>query len=329
MEEIKINIVLDKKNGIPLYLQVKKQIMDQIQKGDIKIGSKMPTERELASNLNVSRNTVSSAYKELEQQGIIKSYQGKGTFVEEEARIWKHNDLKDKLSKFIDLALEEAIEAGIETEEFLELVHERVDKKRILMDKLVAVYAECNIEQAKMFSKELSKRCNMNVIPLTIGDFKEMKPKTLEILNSSQVIITTFNHVNEITELTKGVEKEVLGVAINPDLGTIVKIARYPSTTKFGFVCISVEFMYKIKGALKNSGLDEIDVEYSNSYDENELKKFIASKDVIVVSPGRHKDVDIVNKNLEEQKELIEFLYTLDDGSVKALKSKMIEALTW
>lgn len=326
MEEIKINIELEKKNGIPLYLQLKKQIMKQIQKGNVKIGSKMPTERELAAQLNVSRNTVSSAYKELEQQGIIKSYQGKGTFVEEEARIWKHNDLKDKISKFIDLALEEAVEAGIETEEFLELVHERVDKKRILMDKLVAVYAECNIEQAKMFSEELSKRCNMNVIPLTISDFKEMKPKTVEIINSSQVIITTFNHVNEITELTSIVKKEVLGVAINPDLGTIVKIARYPEGTKFGFVCISDEFMYKIKGALKKSGLDVIDIEYTNIYEENELRKFIKSKDIIVVSPGRHKDVGKINNN---EKEIIEFLYVLDDGTVKALKSKMIEALTW
>lgn len=84
MEEIEIDILVNKRSGVPLYLQVKKQILDQIRSGKIKVGSKMPTERELATSLGVSRNTISSAYNELEKEGIIKSYQGKGTFVIEE-----------------------------------------------------------------------------------------------------------------------------------------------------------------------------------------------------------------------------------------------------
>ncbi|GAA0786106.1 GntR family transcriptional regulator [Hathewaya limosa] len=317
-----IEIRINKKSGVPLYLQVKKQIIDQIRSGKIRVGNKMPTERELSQSLNVSRNTVSTAYNELEQDGIIKSYQGKGTFVIEEVASWKDKDLKDKIVKVLDIALEEALENGMSTQEFVELVNERVNEKNELMEKMLFVYVECNIEQAKMFSDELSKNGNMKVMPLTISQLQKMDKDTQSILKKCQVIISTFNHVNEVTELTKGLNKHIFGVAITPDLGTIVKIARYQSGTKFGCVCISEEFMFKIKRALENAGLDTMNVKYTNTYDIESLEKFIKGVDVIIVSPGRRKDVITVNK---DTKDVIEFLYTLDDGSVKAIKSKLIE----
>ena len=57
---IKIQVKIDKGNKIPLYLQLKKQIMDLVKEGALKVGYKMPTERELSEELKISRNTVSS-----------------------------------------------------------------------------------------------------------------------------------------------------------------------------------------------------------------------------------------------------------------------------
>jgi DNA-binding GntR family transcriptional regulator len=94
---IVIDIKINKESGLPLYLQVKKQIMDLIKKGTLKVGNKMPTERELSENLKVSRNTISAAYNELEQEGVLKSYQGRGTFVAEEANPWKAQSIKEKI----------------------------------------------------------------------------------------------------------------------------------------------------------------------------------------------------------------------------------------
>lgn len=319
---VKINIVISKKSGVPLYLQVKKQIMDQVRDGSLKVGYKMPTERELSETLKVSRNTVSSAYKELEKEGVIRSYQGKGTFVAEEAKPWKTQNIKDKIMKFVDLGLEEAIETGMDVEEFLELVTDRVREKIELMNRVVAVYVECNVEQSKMFSKQLKDITNMNVIPLTIGDLKHMNSEVVDTIEKSQVVIATFNHVNEVSRLLKDFDKEILGVAINADLETIVKIARYPAHTKFGFLCISEEFMFKIQDALESAGLGDIEIEFSNTQNNEEIRRIIDSSNVILVSPGRYKEVIDLNK---DNKEVIKFLYSLDEGSVKALKSKMVE----
>ncbi|MCI1944723.1 GntR family transcriptional regulator [Clostridium luticellarii] len=319
---ITIDIKIDKDSGVPLYLQVKKKIMSLINGNKLKVGEKMPTERELSENLKVSRNTISTAYNELEQEGVLKSYQGRGTFVAEEANPWKVQNIKQKVMKFIDLGFEEAIETGMDADEFLEIVTQRVREKKELMSKITAVYVECNIEQARMFSKQIMESTNMNVIPFTLDDIRNISESTKEIVEKSQVIIATFNHVNEVVKLTKKFQKEIIGVAINVDLETIVKIARYPKGTKFAFVCISNEFMFKARGALEKAGLGDIDIQFTNSTDKQQIIKIINSVDVIIVSPGRYEDVQLHNV---DNKCIMKFLYNLDDSSVKALKSKIIE----
>ncbi|WP_254908717.1 GntR family transcriptional regulator [Clostridium tyrobutyricum] len=321
-EVVKIDIKLNKDTSIPLYIQLKKQIMYLIKNNILKVGNKMPTERELSSLLKVSRNTISTAYNELEQEGVLKSYQGRGTFVAEDVNPWKIQNVEQKIAKFIDLAFEEALEIGIDSSEFLEIITKRIKEKRKIMSKINAIYVECNIEQSKMFSKQLMESTDINVIPLTISDLKDLNNNTKNILENSQVVIATFNHVNEVTHLIKEFKKEVIGVAINVDLETIVKIARYPEKTKFAFVCISNEFMFKARGALERAGLGNIDIEYTNTINRDKLKNIIENSDVVITSPGRYKSV---RDNTDNNKIILKFLYNLDDDSIKSLKSKIVE----
>ncbi|CDF59433.1 GntR family transcriptional regulator [Thermobrachium celere] len=316
-----MNIKIDKKSGVPLYIQVKNQIMEQIKNGTLKVGTKMPTERELAAMLNTSRNTVSAAYKLLEQDGVIVSYQGRGTFVAEEAKTWKRHSINDKLLKIIDIALEEALEMGLSYDEFSALVMDRVREKQEILKNINAIFIECNIEQAKYFSKQLSRETGLNIMPLTLKDLEEKSKEIEEALSDAQVIIATFNHVNEVKELTSDFDKEVLGVAITPCLETIVKIAKYPKGTKFGLVCISNEFQFKVQSALKSAGL-EVDITATTSREVKDVKNIIDTSDVIIVSPGRRKEVKAV---AGDKKEIISFDYNLDQGSVKAIISKMVE----
>lgn len=317
-----MNITIDRKNGVPIYIQVKNQIMNEIKNGNLKIGTKMPTERELSLRLNTSRNTISAAYNLLEQEGVLVSYQGRGTFVAEEAKTWKQHSIKDKLLKIIDLGLEEALEMGLETKEFLAIVQERIKEKEEYIKRVNAIFVECNIEQARAFSRELSKATNLNVIPIVVGDLANRTEDVQRALDEAQLIIATFNHVNEVKELTSDIKKEVLGVAINPCLETIVKIARYPKETKFGLVCLSNEFRFKVENALKSAGLDNLDIDATTSREVEDVKKIIKTSDVMIVSPGRRHEVE---KLAPLDKEVISFDYNLDQGSVKAIMSKLME----
>ena len=64
----------------PIYIQIKNYIDAMINKGLIPNNSKLPSTRELSQFLNVSRNSIISAYEELKSEGIIYSVSGKGTF---------------------------------------------------------------------------------------------------------------------------------------------------------------------------------------------------------------------------------------------------------
>lgn len=65
----------------PYYLQIKDYIKEMILKGIYQRDVKLPPTRELASLLNVSRNTIIKAYRYLEDEGFIYNVEGKGTYV--------------------------------------------------------------------------------------------------------------------------------------------------------------------------------------------------------------------------------------------------------
>ncbi len=76
-----MNVSLDRSSYMPLYIQVKEMIKEKIKKGDYKRGEKVPSEAELQKELSISRTTARNALKELVNEGILETHQGKGTFV--------------------------------------------------------------------------------------------------------------------------------------------------------------------------------------------------------------------------------------------------------
>ncbi|WP_053956756.1 GntR family transcriptional regulator [Inediibacterium massiliense] len=313
---------IERKSGIPIYIQVKNHILEDIKNGVLKIGDKLPTERELSQILKVSRNTISTAYNLLEQEGILVSYQGRGTFVAQDIQICKCHHINHKVIENIDLALEEAMETGLNTKEFLSIVKDRVKEKEKLVKNIDVIFIECNIEQAKIFSDELSRITNTNVKPMTIPQLQERNEETETTIKDSQIIITTFNHINEVKDLIGDFQKEIFGVTINPNMETIVKIAKYPKGTKFALISLSKEFHFKVEYALRLAGLENLFIEATTSKDPKELQRIINQSDVIIVSPGRGKEMQ---QMVEVSKEVIRFDYVLDKGSVNAIISNIIK----
>lgn len=64
-----------------LYEQIVEQIQESITSGDLQPGEKLPPERELAEQFNVSRTAVREAVKALREKGLVEIHRGRGTFV--------------------------------------------------------------------------------------------------------------------------------------------------------------------------------------------------------------------------------------------------------
>lgn len=68
-------------SGVPIYIQLREQILRQLGAGLLAPGEQMPTMREVAVTLKVDLNTVRHAYDELERMGAITLVRGRGSFV--------------------------------------------------------------------------------------------------------------------------------------------------------------------------------------------------------------------------------------------------------
>ncbi|HEX3115365.1 MAG TPA: GntR family transcriptional regulator [Bradyrhizobium sp.] len=68
-------------SGVPIYVQLREQILRQLGAGVLAAGDQMPTMREVAVTMKVDLNTVRHAYDELERMGAITLVRGRGSFV--------------------------------------------------------------------------------------------------------------------------------------------------------------------------------------------------------------------------------------------------------
>lgn len=71
---------------VPLYLAIARALADDVARGQLRPGERLPTQRDLGSALGVALGTVTRAYAEAERLGLIRGEIGRGTFVSEPAR---------------------------------------------------------------------------------------------------------------------------------------------------------------------------------------------------------------------------------------------------
>jgi GntR family transcriptional regulator len=75
------NLIVDKSHATPAYLQLKEQLIRAIENGLLAPGQALPSERELAALLKLSRMTVRHALQELASDNLVEPRQGSGTYV--------------------------------------------------------------------------------------------------------------------------------------------------------------------------------------------------------------------------------------------------------
>lgn len=101
-----MDIIITNQSDRPIYEQIMDQIKAQIMNGDLKEGDALPSMRLLAKELRISIITTKRAYEELEREGYIESYTGKGSFV----KGVNHEMVKESVMFEIESLMEEVIE---------------------------------------------------------------------------------------------------------------------------------------------------------------------------------------------------------------------------
>lgn len=119
-------IRVDATSFVPIYEQIKQGIVRLVATGRLKVGEPLPSIRDLAAEIIVNPNTVARAYRELEQDGVVLTQKGKGSFVADRARPDVDRDIKVHLGQSLDEAIAEARRYGLDSGAIRELFEDRL-----------------------------------------------------------------------------------------------------------------------------------------------------------------------------------------------------------
>lgn len=116
-----MDIIITNNSDSPIYEQIKEQIKEMILNGDLKEGTPLPSMRLLAKELRISIITTKRAYEELEREGFIESYTGKGSFVKAINREMVKETVVYEIEELFDEILDKAEMAKLSYDELAEI----------------------------------------------------------------------------------------------------------------------------------------------------------------------------------------------------------------
>ena len=123
MNVLEGRISLDFRAEEPLYLQIVRQIENLVKEDILKPGDQLPTVRSLAIDLRINFSTVARAYRILDEERLISTQRGRGTYIWDEigdadmSRPMKNNLMSDKVEELSEKYFRDAIESGASLEE--------------------------------------------------------------------------------------------------------------------------------------------------------------------------------------------------------------------
>ena len=117
-----MDIILKNSSDEPIYQQIVSQVKAQIMNGDLAAGDALPSMRVLAAQLRISVITTKRAYEELERDGYIENYAGKGCFVKSQNTDFLREESVRQTEELLAKACDKARMCGLTVEELKEMI---------------------------------------------------------------------------------------------------------------------------------------------------------------------------------------------------------------
>lgn len=115
-------ISINARDPRPIYVQIKEGLCRLILTGALAEGERLPSVRELATQLTINPNTIQRAYREMESEGFIYSMTGKGSFVAPLQEVDQGRRMA-KMTEFRSAALE-LLQLGTTRQELIAVLEE-------------------------------------------------------------------------------------------------------------------------------------------------------------------------------------------------------------
>lgn len=255
---------LSKNSEIPLREQLTLQIILAIVSGDLPKNAKLPSVRELALRHSIHQNTVSSAYRQLEEEGLLEARKGSGVFVREIAEAKRQtifDESTGELDKLIYQFLQNAQQKG-----FSEInIKTRLAKffSRNMPEKIVIV--ENDIELRRILASEICAEIEFPIVEMSIEDL------SVETLKSNMLIVALPETAEKIQPFLS-LETQTLTLKVNSVQEELRGQQRPSNDDLIGLISHWEVFRIWSKTILIAAGIEGESLIIRNAKDKNPLK---------------------------------------------------------
>lgn len=117
-----MNINISNSSGVPIYEQITSQIKALVLSGELKEGDSLPSMRLLAKELRISVITTKRAYEELERDGFIQSFTGRGSFISGMNQDFIKEEHLRRIEEHLEAIKTEALLCGVSMNEIIDMI---------------------------------------------------------------------------------------------------------------------------------------------------------------------------------------------------------------
>ena len=221
---------------LSIKAQLKRQIIAMINDRRLEPGQPLLSAKQMGLFLNINRNTVAAAYKELESQGYVRVIKGSGTYVGDLPDLPDFSALKATLSQAIAKAQKLGFDNHTIVDEcitcLLEIhLNKKMPKKVILVD--------CNYEILQTLDEKLKKSIPVDTHMMLIQDITAWPEKFKKRARGNDRVLCGMNHMKELTSAVFPLQVPVTGFMIRTDFQIMDQILQLPAGTKVGYCCLT------------------------------------------------------------------------------------------
>ena len=323
-------ITIDKNSPQPMAQQIVDDVTKMIFCGQLSPGEKLPTERDLATRLQISRGTIKQAYFRLAQAKMIEIRQGSGSYVLANGKVLEASKKKEAAEVVVD-AITRLQSMGLSDKEIQNLVNLRLSVTDGL-HKINIMVLSNNHEILSELEKQLSYLSSTSqffftLTFLTLENIQRSSDPLNKLANYNLIITTSIDYA-ATSQLALPLRHKIIEATISPCTSTLVEIAALPRTSRINIVYRTNTFLMMIKKTLISMGFHEEFLFPWQELDYNPACHFHNAIDAVInfnespvyVNPDFH---DANKEFTRSGGKLILFEYQIDRSSLLHIEDRI------
>ncbi len=257
---VDLPLLITNDEHVPIYMQVVHQVRYLITSRQLAGGDKLPSVRELATKLGVNSGTIALAYRTLQQERLIESRRGTGTFVAGQPDVSQRLAARlAKLSQFADELIRQGYALGFDPAQIRQaLASQLLSRPRVLPVVLALRGKRAAMKYAPLIRDALPEEVVPDVRLADLAELHKDGPERARLFDGAYFTVTFQSSVPVLDAVLRdaGIASEIVGITASL---TDDARSRLRGLTTADRVCLVTE-SYNVNSALalvgQNTSLD-------------------------------------------------------------------------